>query len=224
MGSRLAVRQSRYRVHQTATVMAHFVRIGIQHEDKAVALFHGNTQALLQTPFVRFRDYQLVDHHLDAVHLITVELHTVKNLFHLAVHTDIQIAFLPHLLEQFLIMPFTVTDQRSKQIRLLSPILIQDQLQRLLLGVLHHLLTAQVRISLSRPCIKQTEEVVNLGCRPDGRTRILVRRLLFDRDNRTQTGDLIHIRPLHIPQEITGVCGERLHITPLPFGKDRIKS
>ena len=180
MGSWFTVRQTRHGVHQPAAEMAHFVCLGIQHEYQSVALLHRDAQAFFQTAFVRFRNDQLIDHDLDTVHLIPVELHAMKYLFHLTVYPDIQIAFLSHLLEKFLIMSFTVTDKRGKQIGLLPFILVQNQFQRLLFGVFHHLLAAQIRISLSRPCIKQTEKVINLGSRPHCGSRILVCCFLLD--------------------------------------------
>ena len=180
MGSRFAVRQTRHRIHQPTAEMAHFVRLGIQHEYQAVTLLHSDTQAFFQTTFVRFRNDQFIDHNLDTVHLIPVELHAMKDLLHLTIHPDIQIAFFPHLFEKFLIMSLTVTDKRSEQVGLLPLILVHNQFQRLLLGVFHHLLATQIRISLSRPCIKQTEKVINLGSRPHCGSRILVCCFLLD--------------------------------------------
>ena len=40
----------------------------------------------------------------------------------------------------------------------------------------------------------------------------------------TQPVDGIHIRPLHLVQELAGVGGKRLDIPPLPFGVDRVES
>ena len=204
--------------------MTHFVRIGIQDQHQAIPLLHGDTQAFLQASLVGSGDNHFVDHHLYTVHLVTVEFHPVENLFQLAIDAYIQIAFLTHLLEQFLIMPLTVTNQRSQQIGFLSAVMFEDQVKDLLLRIFYHLLAAQVRIGLSRPGIKQTEEVVHLGSGTDSRAGVFVRRFLFDGDNRTQACDLIHIGTFHIPEEVTRISRECLHVTSLSFRENRIES
>ena len=127
MRSRLTVRQSGHRVHQTTTIMANLVSLGIQYQYKAIALLHGDLQALFQTALVRLGDNHLIDHHLDAVHLITIQLHPMEDLFQLAIDTDVQISFFTYLLEKFLIVPLTITNQRSQEIRFFPVVLIQDQ-------------------------------------------------------------------------------------------------
>ncbi len=224
MRSRFAVGKSGSRVHQATAVMAQLVRIGIQQHDQSVTLLHGCTQAFFQAAFVGSRDNHFIDHHFDAVHLVAVQLHAVEYLLDLAIDTDGQIAFLTNLLEQFLIMSLTIADQRSQEVCLLSLIMLQNQVEHLLFGVFHHLLSAQIRVRLSRPRIKQTEKVVDLCRRTDGRTGIFVSRFLFDRDDRAQSGDLIHIRTFHISEEVTGIGRECLHIPALSFRKNRIKS
>ena len=127
MRSRLTVRQSSHRVHQATTIMANLVSLGIQYQHKAIALLHGDLQALFQTTLVCLGDNHLIDHHLDAVHLITIQLHPMEDLFQLAIDTDVQISFFTYLLEKFLIVPLTITDQRSQEIRFFPVVLIQDQ-------------------------------------------------------------------------------------------------
>jgi len=78
---------------------------------KAIALLHGDLQALFQTTLVCLGDNHLIDHHLDAVHLLTIQLHPMEDLFQLAIDTDVQISFFTYLLEKFLIVPLTITDQ-----------------------------------------------------------------------------------------------------------------
>ena len=117
MRSRLTVRPSGHRVHQATTIMANLVSLGIQYQHKAIALLHGDLQALFQTTLVCLGDNHLIDHYLDAVHLITIQLHPMEDLFQLAIDTDVQISFFTYLLEKFLIVPLTITDQRSQEIR-----------------------------------------------------------------------------------------------------------
>ena len=108
----------------------------------------------------------------------------MKYLFYLTIDTDCQVTLLTNLFKQFLVVSFTVTDKRSQQIGFLPFVMFQDQVKHLFFGVLHHLFPAQVRVSLTRPCIKQTEKVVYLCRSTYGRTGILIGRFLFDRDDR----------------------------------------
>ena len=223
MRSRLAVRKSRYRVHQPLAVMTCFARIRIQYEDESVALLHRHLQAFLEPALVAVGNNQLVDHHFHIVHLVAVEFHPVDDLAHRAIPPYIQIAFLAQLFEQLLIMSLTVANHRRQNVGALSLVAFEDQMQHLFFGIFHHLLPAQVRPGFTGPGIQQTQEIVYFGSRSHGRTRVLVCCFLLDRDDRTQPGDLIHVRAFHISQEIPRIGREILHITTLPFGKERIE-
>ncbi len=47
---------------------------------------------------------------------------------------------------------------------------------------------------------------------------------LVDGDGRGEPLDVVHIRFLHLAQELAGVGGERFHVAPLAFGKDGVES
>ena len=139
---RFAVRQSRRRIHQATAIMTHLARIGIQYKHQSVSLLHGDTQTLFQSSFIRCRNDQFVDDHLDAVHLVAVQFHPVHDFPHLTIDPDVQIAFLAHLFKQFLIMTFPVADKRSQQIGFLSLVTLQDQRENLFLRIFDHFLSA----------------------------------------------------------------------------------
>ena len=93
----------------------------------------------------------------------------------------------------------------------------------MLIRIFHHPFPRHIRISFTRPGKKQTQEIIHLRRRPHCRTRIFIRRFLLDRNNRTQTGNLIRIRTFHTSQKLTGICRKSFHITALPFGINRIE-
>ena len=121
-------------------------------------------------------------------------------------------------------MSLALANQRSQQEDGLSGIFIENHIDDLFLGVFHHLFTAAVAVGCTGTGKEQAEIVVNLGSGTNGRTRVLVGGLLFDADDRTQTGNLIYIRALHIAQEVAGIGRERLDIAALTLGKDGIES
>ena len=127
------------------------------------------------------------------------------------------------MLEKFFVMSLTGTYQRGKHKYLLTLIIPVNQADDLFLGIFHHFLSRKIRISNSCTGIEQTEIIVYLCRSPHGRAGILVCRFLFDGNYRTESCNLIHIRPLQPSQEITGVCGKGLNVSPLPFGEDGIE-
>ena len=78
-----------------------------------------------------------------------------------------------------------------------------------------------VRLADPRP--QQAQVVVDLGDRADRRARVARRRLLVDRDRRRQALDRVHVGLVHLPQELPRVRAERLDITPLALGVDRVE-
>src|SRR6185312_16936797 len=77
---------------------------------------------------------------------------------------------------------------------------------------------------LSDPGEEQPEEVVDLGDRTDGAPRVLVGRLLFNGDHRAETGYFVHIRPLHVPDELPCIGAKTFHISALALRIDRVES
>ena len=78
-----------------------------------------------------------------------------------------------------------------------------------------------VRLTDARP--QQTQIVVNLRGRPNRRSRITNAVLLPDGDGRRDAVDGIDIRLLHPLEELPGVGGQGLHVSPLPLGIDGVE-
>ena len=71
--------------------------------------------------------------------------------------------------------------------------------------------------------IEKAEVVVDLGDRANGGTRVARGRLLIDGDRGRQTLDEVDIGLVHLPQELTGIGRQRLDVTALAFGVDRVE-
>ena len=158
------------------------------------------------------------------MHLVAVELHSAYHFLDFSIHTYIEITFAAHTLEEFAIVSLALANQRSQQEDGLAGIFIKNHIDDLFFGVFHHLFTAAVAVGCTGTGKEQTEIIVNLGSGTNGRTRVLVGGLLLDADDRTQTGNLIYIRALHIAQEVAGIGRESLYVAALSLGKDGIES
>ena len=115
-------------------------------------------------------------------------------------------------------------DHRCQEQDLPILVFLQDKVYNLVLRIAHHLLPAQVRIGLTGTGKEQTEIIVDL-CRGSYRgTGILIGGLLLDGDDGAQSGNLVHVRTLHIAQEIAGIGGESLNIPTLSLRKNGVES
>ena len=70
---------------------------------------------------------------------------------------------------------------------------------------------------------EDAEVVVDLGHGADGGPRVADRRPLLDGDGGTEPGDGLHVRLLHLVQELAGVRGKALDVAPLAFGVEGIE-
>ena len=89
-------------------------RIFVKNHNEAVALFHSDTDGLLQPFCVFVTDLQFVDHHLNVVVLITVHFHPAGDFLHLSVDADVQVTLPAHGLKEFPIMTFAAAHQRGE--------------------------------------------------------------------------------------------------------------
>ena len=122
--------------------MADFIGACIQYHDQAIALLHSRSYALLQPLVVLFSgNHHLVDNHFDIVVLVAVQFHAVRNFTDFAIHPNIEIPFLSHLLEEFLVMSLSGTDKWCQHIDTLALIFVINEVQNLFFGVFDHLLT-----------------------------------------------------------------------------------
>ena len=97
--------------------------------------------------------------------------------------------------------------------------LVDDLLRRLT----HDRPPADGTVRLAHPRPQQSQVVVYLRHRPHRRARVARGRLLVDRDRRREPLDRVHIRLVHLPQELARVRRQRLYVAPLPLGIDRVE-
>ena len=163
--------------------MTYLARLIVENHHQSLALFHCHLDTLLQSSVDVILDSHPVNDSLDIVCLVTVNLHALFDFQHLAIHSDVQIAFTAQTVEEFTIMSLTTAHQWSQNQYLASHIVLGNHLNDLLFRIFHHRLARFIAVSLACAGKKQTHIVVDLSRRSYGRTRILVRRLLLNADD-----------------------------------------
>ena len=71
--------------------------------------------------------------------------------------------------------------------------------------------------------VQQTQIIVNLRRGGDGRARVHAGTALLDGDGRRKALDVIHVRLLHLVEELPRVSGEDLDVFALALGVNRVK-
>ena len=187
---RIFERDARGGAHQMPRIVAHRLRIVVVERHRPLALPHRLLERSHQ-PVVRLLAHaQAVDHQVDRVDLVAVELHARRELAHLAVDTGVEIALLHQRLEQLAVVSLAALDDRCEQRDATACEIAQDQVENLFVGVMHHLLARSRRIG-ARSAHRERREVVDLGDGTHRRPRIFVGRLLLDGHHGAQSRDLV---------------------------------
>ncbi len=203
--------------------MTGLLRLLVQHHQHILALLHGKGDRLRQADSGSGADPDPVDHDLDIVDLIAVELHAVRQFAHLPVDPHMKESLFADLIEQFAVMSLATLDQRGEHEDLLAVVLFQDEINDLLLAVPHHLLSCLVRVGVGDAGVQEPHEVVDLGDGADRRSGIPAGRFLLDRDDGAQPVDLVDIGPLEVADELPGIHGKGLHVPALTLGVNGVE-
>ena len=124
---------------------------------------------------------------------------------------------------QLCMFSFAIVDQRGQQqCRLLGAGLeyLIDHLTYALRGQIN-----AVDRAARQPgaCIQQAQVIIDLGDRTYGGAWIVGSGLLLDGYGRREALDAIDVRLIHHGQELACVSGQRLHVTALALGVQRVK-
>ena len=164
-----------------------------------------------------------VDHHVDVVLLLLLQLRRVGERVHRAVHERARVALRLELLEQVDVLALAAAHHRREHLEpgalLHGEHLVDDLLRRLLADRL----AARRAVRLAGAGVEQPQVVVDLGDRAHGRARVAVGGLLVDRHRGRQALDEVDVGLVHLPEELARVRGQRLDVAPLPLGEDRVE-
>ena len=128
-----------------------------------------------------------------------------------------------HLLQQFLVVTLSSSDYRCKQVALSSVIFLHNEGDDLLVGVPCHLLPRVGRICGRCPGVQQTQEIVYFSDGSDSGARIVAGGLLLYGDDGAESRNGLDLRLFQYAHKVFGICGKRVHISPLSLGIDRVE-
>ena len=170
-----------------------------------------------------FLDDNPVYHHFNAVFLILFQLNRIIQRIQCSVRPNTDISFLSKLFQKLLMCSLFLGNYRSEKHQLCSLRQSQKRINNLINRLLSNRLSAVRTISPACMGIKHTEVVMNFRHCSHRGAGIMTGGFLIDRYGRRQTGNLIHLRLIHLSQKLPGIGRQRFHIFPLPLCIDRIK-
>ena len=168
-------------------------------------------------------DDDAVDDHGDRVLVLLLQLRRVVQADLLPVDHRPRVPLGQELREEVLELALPVADERCEHHQLGALGQFEEAVDDLLGALLLDHLPAgrAVRDADARP--EETEEVMDLRDRADGRARILRCRLLIDRDRRGQPLDEVDVRLVDLPQELPRVGGQGFDVPALALREDRVE-
>ena len=201
--------------------LALFLRDVCQHETTGERGrdLHGVGQAAVLVG----ADDNAVDHDLDIVLAVFIERDRLRKVVDAAVHAHADIPAAAGIVEHLLVFALSGANDRrqdlhARRLRQRRD-LIDDLVDRLAADLLAAL--RAVRHADTRP--EQTQIVVDLRDRADGRARIFAGGLLVDGNGRAHALYGIDVRLVHLAEKLARIRREALHIAPLSLGKDGVE-
>ncbi len=168
-------------------------------------------------------DGEPVDDHVDRVLALLVERGRLRELVDLAVHPDAGETFGGQLSEQLVVLALPSPDDRRQNLEAGSLGESEQPVDDLLRRLPTDRLATLRAVRPSSPGEQETEVVVHLRDRADGRAGVARGGLLVDRHRRREALDEVDSRLVHLADELPGVRRQRLHVASLALGEDRVE-
>ena len=166
---------------------------------------------------------EAVDHDVDGVLDLLLELGRLGERHHLAVDPGAGEALGLELGEQVDVLPLAGPHDRREHLEAGPLGQLEQPVDDLLRALPGDRLATDRAVRPTRAGEEQAEVVVDLGDGADGRARVAVGRLLVDRDRRGQPLDEVDVGLVHLAEELAGVGRQRLDVAALALGEDRVE-
>ena len=194
-----------------------------QGDHDPVAQGHGGAHRLVEAPADGGFQHQPVDDRLDLVEFVLVEDDLLAQLADLAVHAHAHEPLFAQPLQHLLVLALLAGDERRQQDDLL-PLRPGEQ------GVEHVVdrlgadrVAALGTVGLAGAAEQQAQVVVDLGDRAHGGARVPAGGFLLDGDRGGQPLEQVHVRLVHLAEELAGIGGQRFHVAALSLGVEGVK-
>ena len=193
-------------------------------DHKASAQSHGTLDGIRKAFLDARPHHQTVHDDLYIVLDILVQPDLLGQLILIAVYAGPDISAFSGLVQHLHMLALAPPHHRRQQ---LDPGLLrhgQDLIHHLIHGLSADLLAALGTVGNTDPGIEKTHIVIDLCHRPHCGAGITVGGFLVNGDGRGKAFDTLHIRLLHLPQKLSRIGGQRLHIPSLALRIDGVKS
>ena len=167
--------------------------------------------------------HQPVHHHLDGVLLGLGQLDVLGQLTKLPVDPDPHVALPAQVVEELAVLALAAAHDGREHHDAAAHRQGHHPVHHLLDGLGRDHVAALGTVRDPDPREEHPQVVVDLGDGADRRARVLGGRLLLDRDGGGEPLDRVHVRLLHLLEELAGVGGERLDIAALAFSIDGVE-
>ena len=197
--------------------------IGHRHPDKPLSHPEGGLERVGQAGGDPLADRQAVDHHLDGVPFVLVEIGRGGGVDHLGVDPRADEPLPDHLRKELLVLALSTLDERSEQEKSSALFETHELIDHLFHGLRSDgdLAIRTERDPDGGP--EKSEIVVNLGHRADGRPGVARCGFLLDGDGRRQPFDGVDIGFFHLIQKLPRIGRQRLDIPPLALGEKGVE-
>ena len=170
-------------------------------------------------------DDQPVHHHVDVVARLGIELHADVRLqldqfsIHARAHETLAGQPLHHVAELALLVADDRREQHHARLRRKREDLVHD-----IAGCLRHDGDARLgTMWLADMRVEQAQVIINLRRGRDGRARVHAAGVLLDGDRGREALDEVHVRLLHLVEELPRVSRQALDVLPLPLRVERVE-
>src|SRR5216684_39497 len=171
-----------------------------------------------------FADNQAVNHHLDSMFFLFIQVNFIAQVINFAIHAHAHIARTAHILKDIFILALASLHKWSKQHNARIFRESEHRIDNLLDGLLAYLAPAFRAVGMADTRVQQSHIIINLGHGPNRRARIMRGSLLVNGDGGRESVDMVDIRLLHFIEELACIGRERLDIAALSFREDGVES
>ena len=167
--------------------------------------------------------HEPVDDDRDVVLVLLVEDDVLLEPAQLAVHLHARESLRAQLLEELPVLALAPADDRREHHELGALRHRHHLVDDLLGGLRLDRAAAVVAVRMTDAGPQEAQVVVDLGDRADRRARVARGRLLVDRDGRREALDRVHVRLVHLTEELARVGRQRLDVAALALRVDRVE-
>ncbi|OPY59888.1 MAG: hypothetical protein A4E57_04634 [Syntrophorhabdaceae bacterium PtaU1.Bin034] len=186
-------------------------------------LVEGQLDRFKQATLDTLPDGDPVNDHVYVVFLLLVEDDILVQIDDLSVQLDPRKALFSEIVDLFPVLAFPSPHNRGEHGKLRAGAEGKDGIHDLRRVLAFDLLAAAVAVYMAEPGKEEPQVVIDLGHRTDGRSRVPADALLLDADRRRKPFYVVHVRLFHQLEKLPGIGRERLHVSALPLGIDRIE-